>query len=168
MSWSSVCLPWRNVYLDLLPIFWLGFIFSCMSLIVKHSRVRGLQSSIITLLLKWSQLWSLRGFHVSPSFLDLFLTHWNFSIIQAHILSVPAFRVTIVYGALISFTGEWHLERKMWVLGCARYYWGVSCSRAWVCMHIRIVTNANVFISLYLCVCILSLYWNWWFPSNKH
>ena len=22
--WSSICLSWRNVYLDLLPIFWLG------------------------------------------------------------------------------------------------------------------------------------------------
>ena len=33
--WPSVCLPWRNVYLDLLPIFWLGclgfLILSCMS-----------------------------------------------------------------------------------------------------------------------------------------
>ena len=26
-SWQSVCLLWRNVYLDLLPIFWLGCLF---------------------------------------------------------------------------------------------------------------------------------------------
>ena len=34
-SWPSVCLLWRNIYLGLLPIFWLGclfiFILSCMS-----------------------------------------------------------------------------------------------------------------------------------------
>ena len=34
-SWPSVCLLWRNVYLVLLPIFWLGCLFfwtlSCMS-----------------------------------------------------------------------------------------------------------------------------------------
>ena len=33
--WLSVCLLWRNIYLGLLPIFWLGclfiFILSCMS-----------------------------------------------------------------------------------------------------------------------------------------
>ena len=27
--WPSVCLHWRNVYLDLLPIFWLGCLFFC-------------------------------------------------------------------------------------------------------------------------------------------
>ena len=35
-SWPSVCLLWRNVYLDLPPIFWLGCLFvflilSCMN-----------------------------------------------------------------------------------------------------------------------------------------
>ena len=28
-SWPSVCLLWRNVYLDLLPSFWLGCFFFC-------------------------------------------------------------------------------------------------------------------------------------------
>ena len=26
-SWPSVCLLWRNIYLDILPIFWLGCLF---------------------------------------------------------------------------------------------------------------------------------------------
>ena len=29
-SWPSVCLLWRNVYLDLLSIFWLGCLFVCL------------------------------------------------------------------------------------------------------------------------------------------
>ena len=27
--WPSVCLLWRNVYLDLLPFLWLGYVFCC-------------------------------------------------------------------------------------------------------------------------------------------
>ena len=31
-SWPSVCLLWRNVYLDLPPMFWLGCLFVCFVL----------------------------------------------------------------------------------------------------------------------------------------
>ena len=31
-SWPSVCLFWRNVYLDLLPIFWIGCLFFVVGL----------------------------------------------------------------------------------------------------------------------------------------
>ena len=140
-------------------------LFLAVCLIIKHSHIHGLQYSIIISLLKLLQLWPLRDFDVSPSFLDLFSTHWNFSIIQAHSLSVPAFRVTICLRSSDFF--YWRMTfRKEDVGACC--YWGLRCSRVWVRMHIRIVTNANVFISLYLCVCILSLYWYCWFPPNKH
>ena len=32
--WPSVCLLWRNVYLDLLPFLWLGCVFCCCLFLV--------------------------------------------------------------------------------------------------------------------------------------
>lgn len=116
-------------------------------------------------MLKLFQLWS-------PGTLleGLLCPFENFEIVQAHFIFYlsQCRNPPLVYRALTSFTGEWYLESKIWVLRCAHCYWGVIGSRlsqqtARVCMYVCIYSNRckHTFISVstYLYISLYFLKW---------
>ena len=125
-SWPSVCLLWRNVYLGLLLIFWLGFFFfflilSCMSCLCI--------------------------LEINPLSIDLFANIFSHSE-GCFIL----FTVSFAVQKLLSFIWSQASLVAQWL----RIRLPMQRTQVWALVEVCIIISSIQFIFITLCNCLLN------------
>ena len=100
VAWSFVCLPWRNVYLDLLPIFWLGCLsFSFFFFEVELYKLFGYLEIKPLLVSSFATIFSHSVGYLFVEFMVSFVVQKLLSLIRCHLFIFVFISITLGDGS---------------------------------------------------------------------